>query len=305
MIEAPLGYSAPAWLKSRLRELSKTSLLRSVLSAVAAHLLILGSGLLASHFLSRMPLAHWIPLYVVTAIVAAREMRALECLVHDASHYNWTRRRKLNDLLANLLAAWPVLSEVDSYRRTHLVHHQFLGGDADTDLIRWRKLNLRGLDRTRLLPFAKGIALRLVPYVPGWWRAIGVGRGTVLRFIAWHVVAVAGGAFILDTPLPSILRLWGLCWGVPVFFILPVIRFLGEIEEHEYKNLRSVMGATYSNVGPVQKLLLHPLGDAYHTVHHLFPSIPFFRVKRVHRELVENDPRGYGDTVSIRRRILS
>jgi fatty acid desaturase len=299
----PLGYEGHHWLKARLGEFSTTRLSINLTVALFDHLLITFCGIVAYLSFTRVPLLFWAPCYFLLAVFAARQMRGLECLVHEASHYNWTRRKRLNDTLADLFAAWPVLSEVTSYRKTHLLHHRNLGSPEDTDLVRWRELRLSQLDRSTFHHFAIGIVRRLIPYVPGWWWAIGVSRITVIRFICWHLLWIIGATVLLKSPGHAVF-LWAAAWLFPIFIFLPVLRFLGEIEEHDYENRNTVFSATNSNIGFFQTLLLHPHGDAYHSLHHLYPSIPFFRVGLIHNQLCEIDREGYGQHVPVRRRIL-
>ena len=67
-------------------------------------------------------------------LVGARQ-RAMSNIVHDASHGNLVRDRRSNDRLANVLAALPMGETVRNYRKTHMLHHQFLGiAGRDPDL---------------------------------------------------------------------------------------------------------------------------------------------------------------------------
>ena len=61
--------------------------------------------------------------------------QGLECLVHEASHYNWSRHRRLNDLAANVLAAIPVFSTVGRYRVGHFIHHRMKGAEDDPKFV--------------------------------------------------------------------------------------------------------------------------------------------------------------------------
>ena len=295
------GYESHPWIKQELRRLSTVSLPMALLYAFTDLAIILLLGIAAVTGLSRIPLALWIPLYVLLTLPAARQMRGLECLVHEASHYNWVRKHRLNDNLANMLAAWPVLSQVATYRKTHLLHHLRLGTDADTDLIRWRQLKLHELDRNRPIAFMIGLAKRIVPYVPGWWWAIGVDPATITRFALWHVLLI-GLIAAFTFSVPTAVLIWVFGWLIPLFVVLPVIRFIGELEEHNYP-LTSVIESTNTNIGVVHRLLIHPHGDGYHTLHHIFPTIPFFRIGAVHRHLMAVDP-DYASKVPIRYRVL-
>lgn len=171
----------------------------------------------------------WLCLLVwpIAMLFAGRTMRGLECLVHEASHYNFTRKRRLNDALADGLCAWPVLSQVAKYRKSHMVHHRAFEHETDPDRIRFEKLGLTMLDRSDPWRLALGIARRLLPYIPGWWWAIGVDLATMLRFAVWHVAL-----FLLPMGLllgwGAGLTLWLLTWAAPVFFVLPVVRFIDD-----------------------------------------------------------------------------
>lgn len=74
-------------------------------------------------------------------------------------------------------------------------------------------------------------------------------------------------------------------WGAsePIYSaMLPSNRESGSFS---YDLEKSVFGTTINNVGTIQKILIHPLGDGYHTLHHMFPTVPAFRLGRLHRAL--------------------
>lgn len=295
------GYRFSGWLLEELKVLQRTSLLRSCASAVLDLVLIFACGALGWWFLKMLPLVVAIAAIVPLTVVAARSMRALECLVHDASHKNWSRKQRVNDVAANLLAGWPLMNDVDSYRRTHLLHHSELGEVGDTDLARWVELDLANLQRGDPLRFGAGLVKRLVPYMIGWWRAIGLSWGTVGKFVSWQAVLFVAAFLIfgLEVAVP----VWIVGWAIPFFFVLPIVRFVGEIEEHRYDGTETVVEATYTNTGFLQRLVFHPHADAYHTFHHLLASVPFYRVRRCHLRLMEDNLGGYRDLVSERSRI--
>ena len=295
------GYQASGWLLEEIQDLQRISLLRSCAAAALDLILIFGCGALGYWLLEALSLPAALAVIATLLIVSARSMRGLECLVHDASHLNWSRKRSVNDIAANLLAAWPLMNDVDSYRRTHLLHHQELGSSEDTDLARWVELDLVNLRRGDPLRFGAGLVKRLLPYMIGWWRAIGLSWGTVVKFAVWQIVLFAAACSLVgvDVALP----VWIIGWAIPFVLVLPIVRFIGEIEEHRYDGAKSVVEATYTNTGVLQRLVFHPHADAYHTFHHLFASIPFYRVRRCHLRLMEDNLGGYRDLVTERTRI--
>jgi len=118
----------------------------------------------------------------------------------------------------------------------------------------------------------------------------------------WAVILIA---------LPSGL-IWGLpsaligagIWGAGFYLMLPVVRFLGECNEHIYAGQDTVFGATVSNIGLVQRILIHPHGDGYHTVHHMWPGVPHHQIRKLHRRLVTGSPDGYAVRLRYRTRFL-
>src|SRR5207245_10893270 len=63
---------------------------------------------------------------------------ALAMLGHDGTHYHVSRAKRLNDVLTNLFAAWPLAFSSSGYRRWHLEHHRTVGTGADPELMMYR-----------------------------------------------------------------------------------------------------------------------------------------------------------------------
>jgi len=240
--------------------------------------------------------------YPLACLVIVRQLRGLENLVHEGSHYNWTRRqsgtaaersasKRANDVFANLLAAFPVFSRVSAFREDHDHHHREIGTDGDPCFVRYVfDLDLASLDRTSTAAYTRGIVTRLLRYVSGWWTGpSGISGTSVLYGVTWHFVVVVV-PLALAAGVSTALVVWTLYFGLPFFVMLPPFRFNAEAAKHDYKNNDgTVLTSTFSNVGPIH-VLLHPHGDAYHLLHHLHPAIPHHRLREADRWLMENDP---------------
>ncbi len=74
-------------------------------------------------------LVHLSPIIFIlpALIIIGSRQRALSNLVHDASHGNLFSSEKVNDSIADLLAAFPTFDTVEAYRKSHLGHHRYLG----------------------------------------------------------------------------------------------------------------------------------------------------------------------------------
>lgn len=299
---AARGYVPSRELSVFIKQASRPDLRLSLLAIARDHAVILACGL--ASYLAYQSGGIWLCLLVwpVAMLFAGRTMRGLECLVHEASHYNLTRNRALNDALADGLCAWPVLSQVANYRKSHMVHHRAFGHETDPDRIRFAALGIDTLDRSDPWRFSIGVARRLLPYIPGWWWAIGVDGPTIARFAAWHLLTFLVPATVF-LAWQEALVLWLLTWVIPVFFMLPVVRFVAETAEHDYEDqdeaTQVIFKTTWSNVGWIHHWIFHPHNDGFHAVHHLYPSVPHHALPRVHARLIEEDT-DFRDTALIR-----
>jgi fatty acid desaturase len=275
----PKGFTACPEVGAYLSSVSVSSLWRATSTALLDQIVVWSCGIAAAWASSNCGLRGTLPA-VRGWLVSAPALRGIECGVHKASHGSWTRAKSLNGGLANLLAAWPVLSTVDQYRNTHLVHHWRLGTVHDADCVRWIRLRVVEWDRSRWVPFTIGLLRRIVPYILGWWWALEVSPGTVARFVAWHSVAVL--VLIGSLGPASGILVWATTWAVLLPLFLPALRSVAEIGEHDYEGAESLSKATYNNLGWLH-WLFHPHGDAYHALHHLQPAIPAFRIGSPHR----------------------
>src|SRR5262249_40921301 len=78
-------------------------------------------------------------------------------------------------------------------------------------------------------------------------------------------------------------------WLVAFALVLPLIRFVGEADEHDYE-ATTESAATFSSLGRLQRLLFHPHGDGYHAEHHRYPPIPHHHLRRMRSTLLVIDP---------------
>jgi fatty acid desaturase len=297
----PRGYKLPAAARPLLTAAAKTRLARSTATAFADLGLLVGAGLLGAgaHLALPRPLAWAASLLVV--VVMGRCGRALECLVHEASHRNWQRHGRLNDLLANLLAGFPTFSQVGAYRRSHMVHHARLGASDDPDIIRYEQFDLESMTGLRGTALVKGVVRRLPAYNWSWYTTIGTSPVTMVLSGAWF--AVVGGAIALAFS-PQVALLGGLHCLVGFGVVLPTIRMLGEAGEHRYLKGDTAFAATISNLGFWHKALIHPHGDGHHTLHHLWSSVPHHKIRQMHHALADLDADAYAGSIFWRRKVL-
>ncbi|MER6218502.1 fatty acid desaturase family protein [Streptomyces sp. NPDC001674] len=280
------GFRNPPELRALIADAHNTKVFRTGASALADQLSVVLLLLAATSPAARelgQPLA--VLILLIAVLIAARQLRALENLVHEASHYNWSRHhRTLNDVLSAVLAATPTGASIKAYRESHLLHHGRFGTRHDPDRQRYEQLALEDLDRSGVLRYIGNILRRFIPYQRGWIKATGSAPLISLLPFGWALVTVVTPALVLDGAR------WALsaagAWLFAYLIALPLLRFVAESSEHNYRGTDSVLAATISNFGTLQRLVIHPHGDGYHTIHHLWPGVPHHRLAALHRELL-------------------
>jgi fatty acid desaturase len=81
-----------------------------------------------------------------------------------------------------------------------------------------------------------------------------------------------------------------LYWVVPLMTWLKVALRLRTIGEHygiEYDHTLRQTRTTYPSL--IERLLIAPKNIGYHLDHHLYPSVPFYNLPALHRELQQSE----------------
>lgn len=291
--------------------------------------LIYGSALVGASAFAADPLLGAAVTVPLLGLIA-RGQRGLECMVHDASHsaVHQSKRKPadvaaiveaqsldgerkeeatLNDTVTDLVAAIPVMSTVKSFRESHMRHHKRfgvpspealgaskggnIGAEAyDPDLERYRTLGLTGLNWSSPSRLLIGIARRLPRYSVDWFRTIGSGKVTLARWAVWHLTAFS---LLMVTTSAATALVATVLVVASLLFALPVLRIIGEAQEHDYDAGDTQFQTTISNTGFINTFL-HPHGDAHHAEHHVFPKVPGHRLGKLAAALVAGDPNGWG-----------
>jgi fatty acid desaturase len=246
---------------------------------------LIALGLAAGHFANG-----WLalPLMFLTYLAAQRHFQTL---VHDASHHFYSRKAKSNDLLANWLAAGWIGVEVNRYRRVHMKHHAYNGSKDDPEHVSFSTVEGQGGLFRMTLRYVLGLeTFRL--FAKYFLRSDGSGakrsRG-----------ASDEGASTLSARLRGMLHIFGcqavllavnvaagVWWGYALWLYLTVtwnpflsrLRFLAEHpgeDDTTVTTLASVLENTY----------FAPQSFNYHCEHHGWPTIPPYRLRRMHRFL--------------------
>jgi fatty acid desaturase len=224
-------------------------------------------------------LASWVHRTPVTllalAIIAGRQ-GALQGLVHSACHGSLFAKRARNESL-EFLFAYPILDSVRLYREQHLEHHRdFALRKPD----RFDYLH-ETLELSRPGPWARTWVVFIRPLM-------GHAGCVFLADVARTFAANRAQAFKLAAYWTALLTaawwlggLWlvFVYWVVPLVWLYPVLDIWSELSDH-----LSAKGESRNQEGLFYSALLKG-HEMYHAVHHLYPFVPYYRLRDLHRQL--------------------
>ncbi len=225
--------------------------------------------------------AWFIPLALV--IVASRQ-RALNNIIHDASHYNLFKTRRWNALFATVFSALPLGESYELYRNRHMMHHAHLG-DPKLDPDFQAPPPIRpGRPTYRAWQFFSYFLLNRNEWrssLTGAWERLDTRQRAAV--VTWWAVVL--GAMALTVGMASTLAFFGL-WIGSRLTTYHLFRVFAEISDHI--GLESGLVEEYTRNVPstLWNSVFHPFNDNYHLTHHLFPNVPVIRLRRLHHLLL-------------------
>lgn len=207
---------------------------KPVLSAALVHLTAL--AVFSMVILSSGSLMGVVFTAALGAILLAPFYRGLENLVHGASHYDIAgiRRKRLNDLVGDIAAAYPVFQTIGQFRPLHIfMHHKHFNQGEDPCRSRHevhpdvRSGRLPSLNKT----------LRSVPRdAIAFYKLVGSNPATMGKALTWHFCVYVLPLSVVHGSLGNAALAWCLV-TVPLFSItLPTVRCLAEMGEHDYRD---------------------------------------------------------------------
>lgn len=232
--------------------------------------------------------------YVLAVLVIAGRMHALGVLIHEFAHYRFISDKTTSEWIGDIFLAWPLGTTVDGYRRNHLAHHRYTNTDQDPDWVvkfgrqeftfpqRWQYIlaNLVGylitVNSIRDIRLILGRLNKDQDKVPRPYR---------LKRLAFYIAVLA---------LVTAFGAWKgflLYWIVPYFTIFLLFLYLRSVAEHfgsmDYDHELGASRTVYPHLW--ERAFLAPHQVNYHLDHHLYPSVPFYNLPRLHALLMRNE----------------
>lgn len=200
-------------------------------------------------------------------------------VVHEAVHANISSRRKdlrWVDTVAGMIACAPLWLFYHQHRRQHMVHHAHCNEEIDPDIY------ARGSFPVWL--FVK-LPLSLINYFNPvqHWRDCHRFGCTKAEFVYTGLTFAAYSAIVIGLVAAGywreVLLLWFIPWWIGQTVMLTFFTWTPHHDHTETGRYRN----TRVSLFPLADFLLQ--GQGYHLIHHMAPSVPYWRYKAVFDEL--------------------
>jgi fatty acid desaturase len=256
-------------LQSRPQEFIERSNLRGFFA------LFLDWGAICTTVLVSIWLDNWIVYLISVWIIGSFQYSIGEPLLHEASHYNLFRTKKLNDSL-EFLYALPFFVDMYQYRSYHTDHHYKMWSEHDHIV---EDYELHGLHKEGRNMFWLWFIKPIIGYAGYFYLRFTIELNplkSALKFLVFWAPVVS---IFLYFDMIHILILY---WFVPFLWSFSSFFYWSEVGEHY-----NTKCGTRSDVGFIKNLFHHNAG--YHYIHHQYPSIPWYNLPQAHKALSPKD----------------
>ena len=274
----------------------------------AVFAIAVGTCLTAYHFAGHRGLSLWwlTPLYALCVLVIGAWVQSrLSGLVHEAAHYSLFKNRKLNDFAANCFLLFPIFGVIANYRTGHWAHHRHVNDkERDPDLARLAKHHPRNFPISKKRFLLEYVLLQILPH-----KTISYLIGRALYVAIPMKVDGAerddalGGKIVLGLRITyyallfTTLTVFGwwphyfLFWIVPFVTVYPAVIFLREIAHHgNYPDDGDFTNSRVYNARWWERGVFFPYSEDNHVLHHMFPTIPHYRLQEAHATMLRYPP---------------
>jgi fatty acid desaturase len=270
---------------ARLRELSRYDP-RAMLIRVGFDYGLIGLAIILSERYQHV----WTYLLAVM-VIGARQVGIGSVALHEGAHYLLFRNRRANDVFARVIL-WSVLAPLvgitlESYRQRHMRHHTAVNTSADPDYPAFE--HWHGSSRIRMAFLYAQLLLGLPFLATAFRQFMTVPLRTKLCELAGIAMLLGGLASGI-----RVVELFFFYWLIPLATWGFFVNFLRSAAEHSTPgSLRDDAGvpAIFRTAeiinSPFDSIFVTTRGANYHLSHHLYPSVPFYRLKALQRDLTK------------------
>jgi fatty acid desaturase len=275
-----------------IRMLSKVSYWRGFFAVLSEWLIISAAVWFSLRFNN-------VPAYLVAWLIIGTRMYALYSLLHDGIHYLLFPNKQVNDWICKRFLSWPLFISFSRIRKFHLAHHQYLKTPDDPEAVHLQYKEFQ-------FPLsATGVAFTFLKDITGInfvfyksskiLRSLSSGftrQGNAKEKLSGALAQFDWDMAIFYVVLVAYLIYWHLVWPFVLYWIIPYItiyQVLNRIRlstEHFHLPEEKLFQTRTVKLNLFERFVFSPHNLGYHTEHHLYPSVPFYRLPALHKKLM-------------------
>jgi fatty acid desaturase len=232
---------------------------------------------------------HWFFRFMALPLIGALQNH-LQILLHEGAHFQLHPKRRWNDLMTDLFCAVPFFGFVRPYRYFHFAHHRhLLDAEKDPEIGFYSEQGYF-FQRKGKAALLKMLFLDLCGYhyfqfffsynryLFEEMRAKRMPGMTFRDLFVLVGVASVGLAFI---SLAHGFYLLLFYWILPQVSFLFLFLKLQGYGEHTQRTSKTEECTLTHRLGPMTRFFIYPLNSDLHLEHHLHPSVPWYRLRRI------------------------
>lgn len=230
-------------------------------------------------------------------VIIATRLHSLIVMMHDGAHYLLHKNEIINDLLSNVCCSFIVQISTEAYRKTHHKHHQSTQTDQDPNYVIMRR------EEAWRFPKPKSVVKKIL------WRDLFLMtmKDHMIILKDWQVLPNFKNLTRLEKisypiflgtviALTTYFGLWMDFFIVQGASLLinPIVR-IRAMSEHIHQEasgqgkVSKLRETTTINAGVLEKFFIAPLNTNRHLEHHLYPTIPYYNLEKVHAVICTSD----------------
>ncbi len=284
-----------------LRDLSQPHPLKGI-ALVFFDWLIIISAILLSEWIRLEGFTFWFLAYIGAVVIIGSRMMAFGTLAHDGSHWLLHKNKLLNDVVAEVFASSPVFVSLHDYRRDHLIHHKYLRSEFDTEMPLFEYTEYHFPKKPLRMALIFFLDITGINFIYYFIRKFSKGSKAINfnNSVQQEAIQRTGRSnklirymvYAAIIALSIVFNFWLLIlmyWIVPFITWFAFTMRMRMIAEHfqvpataQYKSRTTVTNF-------LEGFFISPHNLSYHIEHHLYPSIPCYRLREVH-ELMKQTP---------------
>jgi fatty acid desaturase len=256
--------------------------------------------------------------YVMAFILVGARGQALNILQHEAMHYLLFTNRTTNVVVGSILSGLIGTRYFDG-RTFHMNHHRNVGLPSDPNEVWHSTKGREPVAGAAWFFLSQLVGIRILMLLP---RLTALGRQVVsgkkkLPLTSPDLIIAAPQARDRETSSKAITDLaclmlcqlvvlgltWRLSafWVYPLLYVAPIVTLTAFFEALRSFSEHVLPGETPTkypeehrlflmHAGPIECFFVSQFSFHYHHLHHLYPNVPTFKMKEVHRWMCNNDP---------------